>query len=108
MRVPPESGVGLASAAAVGLLVLIVGCEAVPTLTFEGAGDDAASSEAGGMCPAARPLNATSCCGSKSTVPCFGLYCSGANCTTGCDKCAPPDVCCSRSATNVVCLAVCR
>ncbi len=106
MRVPPAPWVRRTSAATAGLLVLLVGCEAVPTLTFESTGDDAAaadaSSDAGG-CPAAPPQNAT-CCGSKSTVPCLGPYCSQTNCTSSaCDKCTV--FCCSRSMTNVVCVA---
>jgi hypothetical protein len=104
MTLPTRRSARCASIATGVLLVLCSGCEAVPTLTFEGPGEDAATADGGGMCPSTSPQNAT-CCGSMNTVPCYGPYCSGTNCASGCDKCAAPDICCSRSANNVVCLA---
>ncbi|MGH7440153.1 MAG: hypothetical protein ACRENE_31055 [Polyangiaceae bacterium] len=98
-----------ASAAAVGGLVCLFGCEAVPTLTFEDQAGDAAS----GTCPMALPTNAK-CCGTGNAVPCYGQNCSGMNCATGCDKCAGSQTtpyCCSRSMTNVICVmdpSVCK
>ena len=100
-----RSTTAVGAACAVALLVVLSACEAVPSLTFEG--EDAGGSVMGGQCPASMPQNAT-CCGPGNTVPCYGNYCSGTNCTTGCSTCSPPDVCCSKNATNVVCLPTCK
>jgi hypothetical protein len=97
-----------ASAVAVAALVSLAGCEAVPSLTFEGQGPGDAGY---GMCPAAAPQNAT-CCGTGMLIACYGQYCTGTNCTTGCDKCAGTGMsCCGRSPTNANCVmdpSVCK
>jgi hypothetical protein len=108
MRPGLESGVGAACAAALlVMLSALCACEAVPSLTFES--DEGGSDGAGtpGQCPDKVPQNAT-CCGNGNTVPCYGNYCSGANCTTGCAMCAPPQICCSKNPMMVVCQAKCQ
>ena len=75
--------------------VLVCACEAVPSLTFEG--DDGGAES--GQCPDKAPQNAT-CCG---TVPCYGPYCSMANCAT-CMNCSAGESCCAKNANMPMCI----
>lgn len=89
-------------------VIALVGCESVPSLTFEDASPagDAAGAEAGDGalgCPSSLPPGATLCCGAHA---CYGTLCDP---TTSCARCAvaactPPDICCAR-ANNAICLS---
>lgn len=91
--------------------IVLPGCAAVPSLTFEdneGGGSDAGdaaqesdavvSSEAG--CPTVAPAGATCC----EAIPCYGSFCTAANCKACLSRCAAPDSCCSKTG-NVQCQA---
>ena len=94
-------GARLPFAALFAVVILFAACEAVPSLTFDQQGNDAAPGGDAG-CPGQPPQNAT-CCGSSHTVPCYGNYC-GTACSAGCDKCSPPDICCAHNVNgSVVC-----
>lgn len=101
MRLRSRAAIG--GACATALFVLLSACEAVPSLTFEN--DDGGGVP--GQCPTQAPQNAT-CCGAGNAVPCYGNYCSGTNCTTGCSACSPPQICCSKNPMMVVCGAKCQ
>ncbi len=94
-------------ALAIAAVTLLPSCEAVPTLTFDAAGGEAADATIDGAeagCPTVAPLGAT-CCGS---VPCYGMYCAtGTNCSMCAARCEGGDICCAKY-NNAVCLAHCN
>jgi hypothetical protein len=103
--------------AALSVVVLVAGCEAVPSLSFEDggpeAGDDATAADAGDAgsgeagCPAVLPPGAALCC---AATPCYGTTCTP-NACFNC-RCKPGEICCLKG-NSLACgpsntLASCR
>ena len=96
---------------ALSIVALAAGCEAVPSLRFEGDGGDGGAddgstqsdaSDAGTGCQ--RTPTPTACC--NGLIPCYGNQCLEAGaCANECSMCHATDRCCPKTNGTLGCVA---